>query len=193
MKRTWIAAACVLAASACGPRTPVPPPAPPAQREPAAVPAPPPPPPNLVINGHITACVVRNGRMEMVPIQYDPATGDTTVNGRPFREAYPVTAEYASVARWYADNEPITVNRSRYIKYGLPRVLGPTDVVPAGSYQGVTLFAEPAEPPARGTRVDVYYLPVTPDCQFQPYQGGHGGERRARLRDVATASGRAGA
>lgn len=162
--------ASVLAVSACGPRTPVPPPAPPAEREPAAVQAP--PPPNLVMNGHMTACVVRNGRMEMVPIQYDPATGDTPVNGRPFRDVYPVSAEYASVARWYAENEPTTVDRRRYIKYGLPRVLVPADVVPTGSYQGVTLFAEPVAP---GMRVDVYYLPVSPDCQFQPYMGGHRG------------------
>lgn len=173
MNPRWLRmmAAGFLAASACSPRPAVPPP----------VPTEDPTPPPALANGTqlhtggegpLRICVVENGRMTMTPIEYDLATGDTTVNGRPFREAYPVTAEHAAGAQWYVNREPITFRGRRYVMYGLPRVLSPMDIVPVDTYRGVTVFAEPS---GERTGFDVLYLSVTPDCQFQPYQTGETG------------------
>ncbi|HEU4558940.1 MAG TPA: hypothetical protein VFS20_13865 [Longimicrobium sp.] len=163
-------AAIVLAASgACASQRPAdtaPPPAPPlaeAVSRPGSIPGHP--------HASVTLCVVRNGRMEEVPA--DATTGDTIVNGRPVREAFPVTAEHAAAAPWFVNNEPITFRGRRYVRYALPRTLGPADVVPVGTYQGVTVFAEPGFEDARV--FEVLFLPVTPDCQFQAYQTGETG------------------
>lgn len=124
----------------------------------------------MPINGGFqpSACVVQNGRMVVVHFDYYPATGDSTVNGRPFREVYPVTAEHAASAQWYANNEPIMFARRQWVKYGLPRVLGTSDVVPAGNYRGVTVFVEAGTDPARP---EYLYVVVNPRCEFQTYTG----------------------
>ncbi|HEU4558941.1 MAG TPA: hypothetical protein VFS20_13870 [Longimicrobium sp.] len=105
--------------------------------------------------------------MTTTPIEYDPATGDTTVNGRLFREVYPITAEYAALAPWNAADEPIVFRGQWYRRYALPRVIGHTEIVPIDVFQGVTVFAEPG---ASTRHPEVIYLPFTPDCQFQPYE-----------------------
>lgn len=169
--RIMLAAVVLAASGACAP-----------QRPPDTAPPPAPAPPEAVcrpesIPGHphasVTPCVVRNGRMEEVSADYDAATGDTTVNGRPVREVYPATAEHAAAAPWFVNNEPIIFRDRRYVRYALPRTLGPAEVVPVGSYQGVTVFAEPGLEDARV--FEVLFLPVTPDCQFQSYQTGETG------------------
>lgn len=169
MNRTWIAgvAAGVLATSACGPRTPEPQPVPPPAPAHGTLVISPPPPLQGVVED-ITACVVRNGRMEMTPAHFYPVTGDTTVNGRPFRDVFPVTAEHASSAAWYVDNEPVPFDRVRFVKYGLPRALAPADLVPVGTYRGVALFTLAGSDPAHP---EVIYVPVNSWCEFQPYQG----------------------
>jgi len=137
---------------------------------PAEVPPPPmmpPPPPPEVTMQQLAVCVVQGGQISNVEGQYNPATGDTTVNGRRLGEAYPAGAEYASSATWFIDSEPVTFGGRRYVKYGLPRVLGATEVANVGSYQGVAVFAEGT---ADRMRPEVIYLPVRPGCEFQPYQ-----------------------
>ena len=52
------------------------------------------------------------------------------------------------------------------MKYGLPRVLGVTEVSRVGDFMGVGVYAEAG---ATGTP-DVIYIPVRPGCEFQPYQ-----------------------
>jgi hypothetical protein len=143
---------------------PVLPPPPPAL--PPVVPPPPPPPPP----GHFDAvpdlrvCVVENGMLREVTAQYNTRSGDTTVNGQPF-SALPTTG-YAAGATWYINNEPIRVNGRRYVRYGLPRVLGVSELMRSAEYQGVPVFAEAG---AQGTP-EVLYVPVRPGCEFQPYQ-----------------------
>jgi hypothetical protein len=78
---------------------------------------------------------------------------------------YPTTTGYAERATWYISNEAITFNGRRYVKYGLPRVLGINDIVSAGEYRGVTMFREAGE----GSSELVRYAPVRPGCEFQPY------------------------
>jgi len=140
---------------------PVPEPAPPVQ----------PPPPALLAgipHDPPFVCIVRNGRLEEVEIEYNPQRGDSTYQSRPFSAAFPTDSTYALNAAWYRDNEPIAFARGRYVKYGLPRILGTTDVVPFGDFQGVTVFAEPT---MNRDRPEVIYIPVRPGCEFQPYIG----------------------
>ncbi|HSU16918.1 hypothetical protein [Longimicrobium sp.] len=68
---------------------------------------------------------------------------------------------------WFVNSEPVTFNGRRYVKYGLPRVLGASDVASVGSYRGVSVFAEPS---ADRMRPEVIYLPTSPRCEFQAYQ-----------------------
>jgi hypothetical protein len=109
---------------------------------------------------------VQGGALTEVTARYNTASGDTTYQGRPFSQAFPATTGYAAGATWYINNEPITVNGRRYVRYGLPRVLGVSEVTRSADYQGVTVFAEAG---ATGTP-EVLYVPVRPGCEFQPYQ-----------------------
>ena len=114
-------------------------------------------------------CVLSNGRLEAVPVLINTVTLDTTYRGRPFSAAFPVDSTYAGAARWYLDAEPVFVAEGRYMKYGAPRILGTTDVVPAATFRGVTVFAE------AGTdlrRPEVIYVPTRHGCEFQPYLRG---------------------
>ncbi|MFL5381044.1 MAG: hypothetical protein ACJ8GN_00835 [Longimicrobiaceae bacterium] len=104
--------------------------------------------------------------MEDVEIQYNPQRGDTTYQGRPFHAAFPTDSTFALNTSWYRDNEPIAFGLGRYVKYGLPRLLGSTDVVPIGTFRGTTVFAEPTMP---RDRPEVIYIPTRPVCEFQPY------------------------
>jgi hypothetical protein len=126
----------------------------------------PPPPPPPVTTRDVRICVVENGALREVTATYNTATGDTTVSGRPFATAYPATSGYAAGMTWFINNEPITVMGRRYVKYGLPRVLGVNEVARMGDYMGVPVFAEAG---ATGA-TEVIYLPVRPGCEFQPYQ-----------------------
>ncbi len=138
-----------------------PPPPPPVIPPPPPQEVPPPPPPAPVgpTLQDISVCVLQNGQLTTVTAQYNPATGDTT--GVPT-----VTDGYAANASWFINNEPITFNNRRYVKYGLPRVLGVTEVTSIGNFQGVPVFAEAG---ATGAP-DVIYIPVRTGCEFQPYQ-----------------------
>ena len=144
------------------------PPPPPVMSEPIEQPPaiqPPPPMPEPMVPATISVCVVENGMLRNVEAQYASATGDTTVAGRPFGQAYPATAGYAAGAGWYIQGEPIMLDRRRYVKFGLPRVLGVNEVARMGEYQGVPVFAE-----AGMTRPEVVYVAIRPGCEFQPYQ-----------------------
>ncbi|HEX9937849.1 MAG TPA: hypothetical protein VGB15_12030 [Longimicrobium sp.] len=139
----------------------IPPPPPP----PPVIPPPPPPqqivppPPPPVETQSVTVCTVQNGQLSNVTATYNPATGDTT--------GLPTAEQNAASATWYINNEPITFNGRRYVKYGLPRVLGATDVNNVGNVQGVAAFAEPS---ANAEAPEVIYVPVGSRCEFQPYQ-----------------------
>jgi Outer membrane protein beta-barrel domain len=142
---------------------PLPPPPPPPF---VAPPPPPPPPPPAVMATNINVCVVENGMLRNVPAQYTAATGDTMVAGRPFAQAYPAAApSYAGGAGWYIQGGPISLDGRRFVKFGLPRVLGVNEVARTGEYQGVPVFAEPGM-----ARPDVVYVAIRPGCEFQPYQ-----------------------
>ena len=114
----------------------------------------------------IRVCVVQGDMLTEVTVQYNVTRGDSLVNGQPFSTVYPTGAQYAANATWYINNEPITFGNRRYVKYGLPRVLGVNEVTRVGDYQGVGVFAETGAT----DRPEVVYIPVRPGCEFQPYQ-----------------------
>jgi hypothetical protein len=141
-----------------------PPPAPP----PPPLPPPPPPPPpapETPQTQDIQVCVLQNGQLANVTATYNTTRGDTTVNEQPFATVFPVTGEYAANATWFINNTPITFQNRRFVKYGLPRVLGVGEVTGVGEFQGTPVFAEAGQ-----TRPDVVYVLVRPGCEFQPYQ-----------------------
>jgi hypothetical protein len=164
-------AAGLFASAACAPAAAPPPPSAAPQAE-APAPA---PPPTSYDRFDIPVCVVEHGAFREVGIGYNTHTCDSTYNGQPFARIFPVSGEYAAAAPWFVDNEPVSWMYTRYVKYGLPRELGPTDVTRVGEYRGVSVFVETG---VTGTP-DVIYLPVWPTCQFQPYEvGEHGGAVR---------------
>ncbi|MFL5381045.1 MAG: hypothetical protein ACJ8GN_00840 [Longimicrobiaceae bacterium] len=110
-------------------------------------------------------CVVRNGRLESVEAQVF-FSGDTVHGGVPLARAFPADSTYALNAPWYVYSQFITVAGGLYVKYGLPRILAVTDVVPVAAYRGVAVFAEPVANPRRP---EVVYIPVRPGCEFQTY------------------------
>ncbi len=114
----------------------------------------------------IRVCVVEGGMLREVEAMYDATRGDTTAMGRPFGQAYPSMTGYAAGAPWYINNDAMDFGGSRYVKFGLPRVVGVTEVARLGEFQGVSVFAEPG---ATGTP-DVVYVPVRPGCEVQAYQ-----------------------
>ena len=134
-------------------------PPPPPMVEPAPI-TPPPPPMNPMRD--VQVCVVENGMLRNVTAQYNTQTGDTTWAGG----MQPTMTGYAAGAAWFINNEAVMVMGRRYVKYGLPRVLGVNEVTRVGEYQGVSVFAETG---ATGTP-EVLYVPVRSGCEFQPYQ-----------------------
>lgn len=118
----------------------------------------------------ITECVVENGELKAVKVDYNSSTGEKTVvvNGvrKKLDDVYSLNGPgYAAGKNWFINNEKISFKGKSYIKYGLPRVLGVTEVIKTGETDGIAIFAEPGiETP------EVTYLPVRRGCEFQPYQ-----------------------
>lgn len=149
---------------------------------PAMAPPPPPPPPPPVVEAPamqpIQVCVLEGQQLRNVDAMFNPATGDTMVmqagQEQPFGQAYPATQGYAAGQTFFINNEPVMLGGRRYVKFGLPRVIGVEELSRAGDYQGVQVFTEAgAMMPA-----EVIYLPVRTGCEFQPYQA----EQQIRVR-----------
>jgi hypothetical protein len=134
---------------------------------PAAPPAPVPQPPALRMSPRdILLCVVRRGELELVHLEYDTRSGDSTCQGVPIARVFPLDSTYAGAAEWFALNEPIRMDGRVFVRSGDPRVLGIQELTPVGEYRGVRVFAAAGGhlPPS------VVYLPVRPGCEFQPDQ-----------------------
>jgi hypothetical protein len=115
----------------------------------------------------IRICVVEGGALREVAARVGAGERDTTAaDGRPFAQAYGAGPEYAAARRWYLEGAPVVLGGRAYVKAGLPRVVAPADLAPAGRFDGVPLFA----PSGAGETADLLYVPVRPGCEFQPYQ-----------------------
>jgi hypothetical protein len=115
----------------------------------------------------IEICVLEAG--DLAGVRADLlASGDTVVAGRPFSQVYADTGQYVRSRSWYRDNEPIDYDPRDicFTRYGLPRILERDSLVRLGAWRGVPVFAERAS----GDDPLVIYVPVSPGCEFQPYQ-----------------------
>lgn len=136
---------------------------------PILAPLPPPPPPMAAPEPTMTpirVCVVEAGELREVDAMMNPTTGDTLVNQRRFSDVYPATTGYAAGQDFYLRNEAITLNRTRYVRFGLTRIVPATALSRAGEFQGVPVFRDRN---ATGTP-EVLYVPVRTGCEFQTYQ-----------------------
>lgn len=88
-----------------------------------------------------------------------------TTDSLPFSSMAPLTGEYASVAGWYVNREPIGFHGRRYTMYGRPRILGLSEVERVGGIDRVPVFAAKGDTAAH----PLIYLPMRPGCEFQPY------------------------
>jgi hypothetical protein len=114
----------------------------------------------------IRVCVVDAGELREVDATVNAATGDTTVSQRRFGELYPESAGYAATRDFYLRGEAVTFNRTRYVRYGLTRIIPAGALTRAGEYQGVPVFRERSV----AGMPDVLYVPVRSGCEFQVYQ-----------------------
>jgi hypothetical protein len=111
-------------------------------------------------------CVIHEGRLQHVQVRYT-AAGDTTYQGVPFSQAFPLSRGYAAQAEWYLTNEPIAFGpKHLYVRYGYPRVLDVMEVQRVGEHHGVGIYVRMGDT----DDPQVIYIPVRPGCEFQPYQ-----------------------
>lgn len=113
-------------------------------------------------------CVVAAGKLEMIEVQFDAATGDTLVGSRSFRSVHPSTAPpYAEGAPWLY-TVPVELGTFLYTPQGPPRHIAAGQLVKVGEFRGIPLFAEagmPTNPPG------VLFVPMRPGCWFQMFIG----------------------
>ncbi len=119
----------------------------------------------------INVCIIDQKQLKTITANYDRTTGDTTlmVNGsrKTFRQVYSsIGKEYAASTTWYINNETLVLRGKKFVKYGLPRILGATEIVRAGEYKGVGVYVEAG---LKGVP-EIVYIPVRSGCEFQPYQ-----------------------
>ena len=114
-------------------------------------------------------CVIVNGQLKTVEGSYDTQTGRHTVLinrlEKNIDSLHINNPDYAATAKWYINNEKLLIKGKTYSKYGLPRVLGTTDVQKWTTHEGVGVYVEAgftATP-------EVIYIPVRAQCEFQPY------------------------
>ena len=116
----------------------------------------------------LRVCVMEEGMPRHVQMLYNPMTGDSVIDGRPFAEVHPVTPAFAADKDWYVQNELVVLDGRRFVKYGRTRILGPGRVVPLGTaYRGVPVYTEAGD---HAFPAAVLYVPVRPGCEFQSYQ-----------------------
>ncbi|MCE3283190.1 MAG: hypothetical protein K0Q66_1927 [Chitinophagaceae bacterium] len=119
----------------------------------------------------ISECVLEKGALKDVQLQYNQGTGEKTivVNNvkKPFDSVYTEMGKpYAANEAWYINGDAIKVKGSHYRKYGLPRILGITEINRAGDFKGTDVFVEAG---STAPVAEVIYIPVRRGCEFQPY------------------------
>ena len=95
MMRAALPITAIALCAGCAARRP-----PPAAAPPAAAPVHQPPIPHLAGSQRdLLFCVVRRGELELVRLEYNTRSGDSTYQGVPLAQAFPVDSTYA--AGWY--------------------------------------------------------------------------------------------
>jgi hypothetical protein len=80
--------------------------------------------------------------------------------------ATPSPPLYATETEWFRNNQPISLGRNRYVKYGPPRPIPPAELSRFGLLGRVVIYVE------RGTSgdPDTLYVPMNAS-DYQPYMG----------------------
>lgn len=76
-----------------------------------------------------------------------------------------VAPVYAEGLTWYQEHQPLQVEGHRYVKYGIPRPLEPSQLEPFSWHGPVQIFVERG----RVSRPDIIYVPASADT-YQPYE-----------------------
>lgn len=63
----------------------------------------------------------------------------------------------------------MTYNGRRLVLYGVPRVMAASELMRVGEYRGVPIFVVRTDEPDEWGRIRVFYLPLRPGCEFQPF------------------------
>lgn len=108
----------------------------------------------------ISVCTIENGEMRLAQRQVDTAIGDTVSEHR-----HRTPPGFAASQAWFINNEPLTLGELRYVKFGLPQVKQPGEVVRTAEYRGVPVFTEPGS-----TTPGPVYVALRPGCEFQRYE-----------------------
>jgi hypothetical protein len=112
-------------------------------------------------------CVMIDDDLRIITATFRPETGDTLIDGVPFREAHTgVAPDYAGAAPWFAQSDSLRFGEQLYVRFGLTRRLLPTNLRRVGYQAGTAVFAEVGEL----SPYPALYVPVRPGCVFQPYQ-----------------------
>lgn len=121
--------------------------------------------------GRAAALCLASGQTAEVRIS---AAGDTLVGPRRVRlgELGPgigFVGNYAADEAWFIADEPLTLERRRYSKFGQPESRGCGAMKIVGDFNGVNLFTEIAA----SSPFTTVYVPVRPGI-FQPYRANVG-------------------
>jgi hypothetical protein len=128
----------------------------------------------------VRLCAAVEGKLRDFTGWVDPATGDTLVSGKRFRELFP--ASYGSDETWFRQGGQLPAPLNRYRPYSTPRPLLP-DVLRQPGLElahrlgSVEVFATLPRHEERNRSgpddmfmEEILYVPVHAGCVFQPYQ-----------------------
>lgn len=115
----------------------------------------------------ISVCVMTPDFMASdVEFFVHPVTGDTLTTGGPYRVVYgPDRPQYAASHDWFMQGAPIVFGGTEFVPFGEPRRVAGSQVIRAGMYSGVVVFADAGASAPYGEVL----VPVGPGCEFQPY------------------------
>ena len=120
-------------------------------------------------------CLIYKGTLQTLEGEYSTATGkySVVIDGKQIHidSLHQKGTDYAAAATWYINNETIEINKTKYKKFGLPRVLSAAEITKFTEYKGVGIYRESGMPGAKPAPGDpeVIYVPVKAQCEFQPY------------------------
>ena len=126
-------------------------------------------PPSLELTRNM-ACGYRPGSRELraLNVYREPNSPDYRYVQHESRPVTWTSLGFAEARQrpWYINGDPITFQGQRYEKYGLPRILSPSEVRFGDEYDGQGIMVDPM-----ATEHYVVYLIVNGmACEFQPYQ-----------------------
>jgi len=103
-------------------------------------------------------------------LQKAPVVSEDLAKRAPARACVEVPEPIETGARalqWYVDGDAVPVGGETFVKYGLPRVLGASEVEFYRASRGGYFYAEAG---LEGKPEVVYLLVDLAGCEFQPYQ-----------------------